>query len=300
MKFSTAFLMLLTGAMLFSSANTAQGQVSHGKVLEGLTLESKILGKEVRYSVYLPFDYERSSRSYPVVYLLHGYTDNDTGWIQFGEVHLKADKAIARGEIPPMIIIMPDGGVSWYINNYDQSVAYEDFFFQELIPEVESKFRIRQEKRYRGVSGLSMGGFGALVYSLKHPDKFAACAAFSAALYTREQVIEMSEQRWKNTESVVYGPGLEGEERITDHLLANNPFHLVKNRPAKKTSSVRYYIDCGDDDALSVANNTFHNLLLNKKIPHEYRVRDGSHAWPYWRSGIIDGLKFIGESFHQF
>lgn len=300
MKSSTALLMLLTAAMLFSSPNDAQAQVSHGKVVEGLTLESKILGKEVRYSVYLPFDYERSSRYYPVVYLLHGYTDNDTGWIQFGEVHLKADKAIARGEMPPMIIIMPDGGVSWYINNYDQSVAYEDFFFQELMPEVESKFRIRQEKRYRGVSGLSMGGFGALVYSLKHPDKFAGCAAFSAAIYTREQVVKMSEQRWKNTKSVVYGPGLEGEERITDHLLANNPFHLVKKRPAEKLSTVRYYIDCGDDDALSVANNKFHNLLLNKDIPHEYRVRDGSHAWPYWRSGIIEGLKFIGESFHQF
>src|SRR6056297_1548264 len=154
---------LITG---FSCASIAQ--VSRGKVVEGLTIESRLLDKEVRYSIYLPFDYETSQRYYPVVYLLHGYTDNDMGWIQFGEAHLKADQAIAQGKIPPMIIVMPDAGVSWYINNYDNSVPYEDFFFDEFMPHVESKYRIRQKKRYRGVAGLSMGGYGALVYSLKH------------------------------------------------------------------------------------------------------------------------------------
>ena len=99
-----------------------------GKVVEHLTIKSQILGKNVAYTLYLPPDYESSRRSYPVVYLLHGYTDDDTGWIQFGEVNRYADKAIASGEIPPMIIVMPDGGVSWYINNYDGAVKYEDFF----------------------------------------------------------------------------------------------------------------------------------------------------------------------------
>jgi len=288
-------MVLLTG---FNYA--AKAQVSRGKVIEGLTVDSKLLNKEVRYSVYLPFDYETSQRYYPVVYLLHGYTDNDMGWIQFGEAHLKTDQAIAQGKIPPMILVMPDAGVSWYINNYDHSLPYEDFFFEEFMPHVESKYRIRRKKRYRGVAGLSMGGFGALVYSLKHPGQFAACAAFSAAIYTPEQFREFPQERWRNTEGVVYGPGLKGEDRITQHFLNNNAFHIVKNTDKEKLTPVRYYIDCGDDDGLSIANNSFHNLLMKKEIPHEYRVRDGRHHWPYWRSGLIEGLQFIGESFHQF
>jgi enterochelin esterase-like enzyme len=287
-------------ALLLGSSLNLAAQVSRGRVVEGLTLESEIMNEEVRYTVYLPYDYESSNRHYPVVYLLHGYTDNDMGWIQFGEAHMKADRAIATGEIPPMILVMPDAGVSWYMNNYDGSVPYEDFFFQEFIPHIEEKYRIRKEKRYRGIAGLSMGGYGALLYSLKHHHMFSACAAFSAAIYTREQIKTFSKKRWENTESLLYGPNLEGGERITQHFLDNNPFHLVREGDRAQIKSVRYYLDCGDDDKLSVANNKFHNLLVKHQIPHEYRVRDGSHSWPYWRSGLVDGLKFIGKSFHQF
>lgn len=105
-------------------------QVSRGVVKEGLTLESKILGKPVRYTIYLLFDYETSERHYPVVYLLHGYTDN--------EANLIAGEAIANRTIPPMILVMPDGGVSFYINNHDNSVRYDDFFVQVFIPFIES------------------------------------------------------------------------------------------------------------------------------------------------------------------
>ncbi|MCR4396427.1 MAG: esterase family protein, partial [Candidatus Saccharicenans sp.] len=122
----------------FIRAGFAETGIINGQVLEGLTVQSKILGKEVRYTIYLPPDYQTSSRRYPVVYLLHGYTDNDTGWLQFGEVNLTADRAIAERQIPPMIIVMPDGGVSWYINDYQNKVRYEDFFFQEFIPYIDA------------------------------------------------------------------------------------------------------------------------------------------------------------------
>jgi enterochelin esterase-like enzyme len=141
-----------------------QAQVSRGIIQKGLIIKSDILKKDVRYTVYLPFDYSASSRYYPVVYLLHGYGDNDMGWVQFGEANMIADESIATRQIPAMILVMPDGGVSWYINNFDNSVRYEDFFFEEFIPFIESKYRIRPEKRYRGVAGLSMGGFGAMVF----------------------------------------------------------------------------------------------------------------------------------------
>ena len=164
---SISSILMLIGISLLPL--TVYPQVSRGTVKEGLTIQSKILGKEVRYTIYLPFDYETSNRYYPVVYLLHGYSDNDMGWLQFGEANMIADEGIANRDIPPMILVMPDGGLSWYINNYDNSVRYEDFFFQEFIPYIESHYRIRAEKKYRGIAGLSMGGNGTLIYSIQTP-----------------------------------------------------------------------------------------------------------------------------------
>ncbi|MGD1008215.1 MAG: alpha/beta hydrolase family protein [Ignavibacteriaceae bacterium] len=274
-------------------------QISRGTVKEGLIIQSKILNKEVRYTIYLPFDYETSNRYYPVVYLLHGYSDNDMGWIQFGEANMIADEGIANREIPSMILVMPDGGVSWYINNFDNSVRYEDFFFQEFIPYIESHYRIRTEKRFRGIAGLSMGGYGTLVYSLKHPDMFAACAAFSVGVRTDEEVLNYNDAQWENGFGNLYGHNLKGKDRLTDHYLSNNLFYLIKNTSAEKLKSVGIYIDCGDKDFLYKGNSALHVLLRDYNIPHEYRTRDGGHQWSYWRSGLLDGLKFIGTSFHQ-
>jgi S-formylglutathione hydrolase FrmB len=274
-------------------------QVSRGVVKEGLIIKSSILHKDVKYTIYLPFDYETSNRYYPVVYLLHGFTDDDMGWIQFGEANMIADEAIVNEEIPAMILVMPDGGVSFYINNFNDSVKYEDFFFQEFIPYIESHYRIRTQKRYRGIAGLSMGGYGTLVYALKHPDMFTACAAFSAAIRTEEQMINMEQDKWDNEFAAVYGPNPKGKGRITSQYLANDPFNIVKNSDTNKIKTVRIYIDCGDDDHLYKGNSTFHILLRDLNIPHEYRVRDGGHHWSYWRSGLKNALEFIGTSFHQ-
>ncbi len=134
-----------------------------GKVLEELSMSSKILQDSVNFSIYLPFDYESSKRSYPVVYLLHGYTDDQTAWVQFGEVNRVLDRDIASGKLPPMIVVMPDAGVTWYINDHKGEVLYEDMFIQEFLPYIEPTYRIRTKKRYRGIAGLSMGGYGAFV-----------------------------------------------------------------------------------------------------------------------------------------
>src|SRR5258705_8851093 len=153
-----------------------------GKVIEEKTVKSTILNKPVKYTIYLPADYDRSERSYPVVYLLHGYSDDQTGWLQFGEINRYADKAIADGIIPPMIIVMPNGDSSFYINSYDGKEMYEDFFIKEFMPSIEKTYRIKAEKKYRGVAGLSMGGYGSLIYALKYPQLFAAAAPLSAAV----------------------------------------------------------------------------------------------------------------------
>ena len=276
-----------------------KAQYSRGEVKEGLIVPSKILGKDVRYTIYLPFDYETSSRYYPVVYLLHGFTDNDIAWVQFGEANMTADELIAKQDIPSMILVMPDAGLTWYVNNYDGKVRYEDFFFKEFIPYIEHHYRILTEKRYRAVAGLSMGGYGALVYAMKHPDMFSSCVAFSPGIYTDDQIIQMDDKEWNRLFGVVFGPDLKGKDRVKKQFTENDPFYIVKNSDPDKIKSVRYYIDIGDDDFLYKGSSYFHVLLRDLNIPHEYRVRDGNHNWTYWRTGLPEGLKFIGAEFHQ-
>jgi enterochelin esterase-like enzyme len=295
--FAVIFAAVLSGAP--PAEVRAQESVPMGQVQEGLRFQSRILGRDVNYAVYLPPDHAASSRRYPVVYLLHGYSDNESGWIQFGEVGLAADRAIAAREIPPMIIVMPDGGVSFYINDYQNKVRYEDMFIQEFIPHIDGALRTRPQREFRGISGLSMGGWGSLVLSMRHPDLFAACAAFSAAMWTEEDIIGMEEKPYQGFIGRLFGPGLEGKARLTAHFRSHNPLDQARDKPVDDLKKVRYYIDCGDDDFLIKANMALHAILLDRKVPHEFRVRDGGHSWPYWRTGIVDGLQFIGRSFHR-
>lgn len=279
--------------ILFAAAQPA------GKVLETQTIQSKVLGKNVNYTVYLPADYSTSQRTYPVVYLLHGFTDDNTGWLQFGEINRYADKAIAEGTIPPMIIIMPNGDSSFYINSYDGKENYEDFFVNEFIPAVEKEFRIKAEKKYRGVAGLSMGGYGTLIYALKHPDLFAATAPFSAAVWDDDALIAMPEANYNNVIGKLYGKDLKGKNRLTKTWYDNSILKIVSSKTTDELKKVRYWIDCGDDDFLTKGNCLLHIALTEKNVPHEYRVRDGAHNWTYWRTGITDALQFIGDSFRQ-
>lgn len=274
-------------------------QYSHGIVKEGLTIDSKILNKQVKYTLYLPFDYETSSRYYPVVYLLHGYGDDDKAWIQFGEANLVADQCISSQEIPPMILVMPDGGTSFYINNFDNSIRYEDFFIQEFIPYIEKTYRILTEKRYRGIAGLSMGGFGTLNYALKYPEKFAACAALSAAVFSEEYLKNTDVEKFNKVYAPVWGAEPLGEKRITEHYHKNNAFDVTTAKGGEAYKELRIFIDCGDDDFLTSEDCLLHIHLTNLGIKHEFRMRDGMHNWTYWRSGLPVALKFIGESFHQ-
>lgn len=286
---------LLLFAVMFCS-HIAFSQA--GNVMESLTFTSKS-GTKMNYSVYLPANYATSQRSYPVVYLLHGYSDNETGWVQFGEADRIAGKAIADGKVSPCIIIMPDGKLTWYCNSYDQKIAWEDNFINEFIPSVETQFRIRAKKEYRAIAGLSMGGYGALKLSMRHPDLFSCCVALSSGTFTDEEILKKSDEDYERTFPGLFGKGLQGEARLNDAWKANNPLDLIHSVPLEKLKSVRFWIDCGDDDFLFNGNSTLHIEMRKAGIPHEYRVRNGGHQWSYWRSGLETGLEYIGEGFHR-
>ncbi|MGN6491542.1 MAG: alpha/beta hydrolase [Agriterribacter sp.] len=269
----------------------------NGKVIEEVKVNSNILKRNVSYTVYLPADYDQSQRTYPVVYLLHGYTDDNTAWLQFGEVNRYADKAIADGTIPPMIIVMPDADSSWYINSYDGKERYEDFFIQEFIPAVEKKYRIKSDKRFRGVAGLSMGGYGTLIYALKYPDMFAAAAPLSSGVLSDEEMVMMPDAQWDRMMAPLYGKGLKGKDRLSKAWYQNSVLKIIEEKSGAELNKVKYWIDCGDDDFLFNGNSLLHIALRKKLVKHEYRVREGGHSWLYWRTGITDALAFIGESF---
>lgn len=270
-------------------------QAQNGKVIESLQFTSELVNYPVEYSVYLPPGYETSERSYPVLYLLHGYSDDETGWIQFGEANSIADRGIKNGDFPPCIIVMPDGKVTWYSNSYNGNDPWEDMFVKEFIPFIEKEYRIRPKKEFRAIAGLSMGGYGALTLSMRHPDLFASCVAMSSGTFTDDEILngEMYDRYFGK----IYGPKPSNE--TSEAWKAYNPLHLLDTVDKEKLKSIRFYIDCGDDDFLYKGNSALHVKMRNLEIPHEYRVRNGGHEWSYWRTGLFDGLVFISKTFHR-
>ena len=265
-----------------------------GKVFDNISLKSKILNMDRKYAIYLPQDYETSQRSYPVLYLLHGSGDDQTGWVQFGEVQNITDKAIKEGTATPMIIVMPDAntGKRGYSNDVTNTWRYEDFFFQELMPFIEKTYRAKTEKRFRAVAGLSMGGDGTFTYALHHPELFAAACPLSAA--TGPANLDSTLVRMKRENNSL------ADTSIIAFYKRQSVVELVNNMPDSSKKSVRWYIDCGDDDFLYEGNCLVHIAMRKREIPHEFRIRDGVHSWTYWRASLPTVLEFVSMSFHQF
>src|SRR5690349_11988213 len=269
-------------------------QAQSGKVLDNLSMPSKILKGERKYAVYLPPDYETSQRSYPVLYLLHGAGDDQTGWVQFGEVLHIADNAIRDGKATPMIIVMPDAntGQRGYFNDIRGEWRYEDFFFQEFMPYIEKAYRIKGEKRYRAISGLSMGGGGTFVYALRHPELFSAACPLSASTGPLS-LAETKEFLTRRNISV------KSDADIETYYKKHSVLELINQVADDQKKAVRWYIDCGDDDFLYEGNSLVHIAMRKKEIPHEFRIRDGGHSWNYWRTALPTVLGFVSEAFHQ-
>jgi enterochelin esterase-like enzyme len=284
---------LIILSVLIAGSLAAASQ--YGKVMDNLTMKSTILGMERKYSVYLPPDYETSQRSYPVLYLLHGFGDDQTGWVQFGEVSHIADKAINSGYSTPMIIVMPDAntGKVGYVNAITGDWNYEDFFFKEFMPYVEKTYRIKGDKRYRAIAGLSMGGEGTFIYALHHPELFSSACPLSAATGP-SNTKEMEEYiLWTKGKNIT-------DAAKEEYMKRYSVLRLIESTSADQLKSVRWYIDCGDDDFLYEGNSIVHIALRKKEIPHEFRIRDGGHTWTYWRESLPEVLKFISMRFHQF
>lgn len=268
------------------------------RIAEGLVMNSKILGQEIKYSVILPEDYYSSKKAYPVVYLLHGLGDNESSWLEYGRVSQYVDAAVKRKEIIPMIYVMPQGFTNYYVNDYAGKFPYQDMFIKELVPYIDGHYRTVADKEHRATLGYSMGGFGALILPLKNPEVFTISVPLSISVRTDEQYKTEEASGWDGQWGRLFGAvGETGDARLTDYYKQHSPFHIFKQSDLSALKDLKLYISNGDDEeTLARSNEELHVLLRERSFAHQFRVRNGGHEFSYWRNALPDGLNFISDA----
>ena len=256
---------------------------------------SKKLNCWQKYNVYLPTGFEKSEKKYPVVYLLHGLYGNYSNWDKSGGMKLVADELISSGEACEMVIVMPNAGdsdVRNYQNGYFnvEDWPYEDFFYQEFLPEVEKKYRIIGDKEHRAIMGLSMGGGGSVVYSQRHPEMFSSCYAMSAWLDNK--MGEVGGQNAKKDKLYIVAKSVSDNSAV-DFV------EKADEETVKKLRTVKWFIDCGDDDFLMDLSVLLYQNMRAKKIKAELRIRNGVHNWEYWHTALRAALPFASRNFSR-
>lgn len=270
--------------------------------LEGCSFYSRVLQKEINYSVVLPDNYSTTKQRYPVLYMLHGLGDNASSWLEYGSVAQQSKQMVRTGEIQPMILIMPQGFSDYYSNFYSGDYNYQTMFVTELVPLIDSLYRTIANAQNRAVTGYSMGGFGALMLPINHPDLFSVSIPLSASIRTHEQYMtEQSQTGWDQQWGRIFGGvGLSGEARLTDYYLKNSPFAVIASKSSEELNRVQFFIDNGDQEGtLCRSNEELHQLLLDKGVAHVYRVHSGGHDFNFWRSALPAVFRFADAQFHN-
>ena len=281
--------------------SSAQPTASPG-VITPAAVRSAILGEDIDYNVYLPAGYADSTQRYPVLYLLHGRGDSMAAWTQ---VKSRLDELIGSGEIPPTIAIMPDAPwssrASWYVDSAyrgaDPGRPVETAFFRDLVPHVDATYRTIADRSGRAVAGYSMGGAGALRYSLAHPDVFGASIVLSPAVYFPLPPADSSTRDFG-----AFGKGTDPFSEST-YLRLNWPAALKSFASTRLQSQM--YIAVGDDEyknpkAIDATHDldfeahiVFNQAVRMPNLTSEFRVVNGGHDWDVWGPSFADGAKYI-------
>ena len=285
---------LVAAMIVFAAICAAPAAAAPGRA-ECRAVPSKILGHPVPYCVILPSDYDTDKTSnYPVLYFLHGLGGNEQMLLNSGGMNMIQDLRDQK-RIGDFLIVAPDAGRSFYINSSDGKVRYEDFFIREFLPYIESHYRIRAERKSRGITGVSMGGYGALRFALRYPDLFVAVSAHSPALIEKLPNIKVSRDQAEAVAAVLgkaFGSPVDAAfwER-------ESPFTILKNEP--RPAGLQIYFDCGTDDdfGFNKGNEQFHDLLTSRGIPHEFHLYPGGHDWEYFAEYLPASFEFQSHAF---
>ena len=246
---------------------------------------SAVLGREWKLAVYIPDGHGAARGAFPVLYLLHGYGGIEDDWVNAGDVVRTADSLIAGGHVPPLVIVMPDGGNSWWVDGPEQVGTA---FIEDLIPYVEKTWRVAPRREARMIAGLSMGGYGALRFALRHPRVFAAAALFSPAIYD-----PVPPQTSGARKAGVFG-GPTFDEAAWQAM--NWPAQWDAYRAAGVPVPV--WILCGDDDDFRLEREAaqLYQRFRADSLPAELRIFDGGHNWAVWKRGLADALPWMIEA----
>lgn len=276
---------------------------AHARVECG-AIKSQLLQSNVRYCAYLPPSYDspvkqragNSSRRYPVLYFLHGLGDNEQSLMNSGELNL-IENLKDQHKIGEFLIVTPRGGANFYINSRDGRVRYGDFFLREFIPFIERKYRIAMGKNTRGISGVSMGGYGALRMAFAHPELFGSASAHSAALVASPRMLNSALN--SNSElAQVLGQAF-GKPVDMPFWNANSPF-VIARKNILLIRNTKIYFDCGaeDDYGFEVGAQSLHEQLNADKIKHEFHLYPGSHGLSFFLAHLGESLQFHSTAFN--
>jgi len=272
------FRMFLWVVMLVAPVTA---QVHAGEVVTR-EINSSALNRTWKYNVYLPGGYESSDKKYPVLYLLHGNGHSYADWAARGNIQATADALIANGEIPAVVIVMPDAGTTWYV---DRKEKMETAILKELMPDVEKNLRTLTTREGRFIAGLSMGGFGAMRFAMQYPEMFAAAALLSPAIYERAVPENSSLRR----------VGVFGDKSFDEAIWKTYNYPALWDAYVAKKMPVPMYINSGDDDEFMIEYDAtvFYSFLRKNKQPAELRIVNGAHTWPVWGGTVGDAMKYI-------
>jgi S-formylglutathione hydrolase FrmB len=287
------FLLLLV--LLAAGSSPAQSRIDCN------ALNSHVLKQIVHYCVYLPSGYDAGAsqhpaRHYPVLYLLHGLGDNEGTLFNSGGWTL-LDDLRKRHKMGDFLIVSPEGKRSFYINSADGAVLYNDFFLQEFLPQIERIYRITPGRSARAISGISMGGYGALRFAFAHPELFSAVSAQSAALITESpQELDRASQTGAPLASVL--SPVFGKPIAVAHWNENSPFLLAKKNAAA-LHKVAIYFNCGQEDNYGFEKGAaaLHLELQKEYVLHQYHPYPGDHSLTYFLSHFAEVMEFHSQAF---
>jgi S-formylglutathione hydrolase FrmB len=249
-------------------------------VVDAIQVYSESMQKNIKVVVITPDNYA-SAQKLPVVYLLHGYGGNHLDWIDKAKGFEKA------ADLYNLIIVCPDGGFnSWYWDSpVDQASQYETYISKELVNAIDAKYKTIQDRKGRAITGLSMGGHGALYLAFKHQDVFGAAGSMSGGVDIRP-----FPNNWDIAKRL--GSYAEFPERWEKNTVIN-----MLNLLAPDSLSI--IIDCGSDDFFFKVNEDLHQKLLYRNIPHDFITRPGGHTWPYWTNAVKFQMLFMSNYFNS-
>lgn len=272
----------------------ARDVIPDGSRVEYRTFRSEILGRDIPYALYLPPSYAGSDSSYPVLFFLHGANENERRWSARGMTDLMLDDMVASGEIGEFIVAIPYGANSFYTNSLGGE-RWEDMVVQEFIPRIESENRAIGTREGRAISGISMGGYGALKLAMKHPELFSSVSAHSAMLLESFEDANIDPRRAQLYTTLF--DSIFGISQSLDYWDENNPLRMAQEFPGLE--NVAIYFDCGTEDEYGFFAGAarLDEILTARGIEHEFHLYPGTHGWDYARQHTAASLQFHWRAF---